>query len=61
VDDSGPSILADGREVPVDAGETSIRLEGRQFHTPVFFAGEGEPAMLGVVTLKQARLTVDPL
>lgn len=61
VDDSAPSVLADGREVPVDVGETSIRLEGRQFHTPVIFADEGEPALLGVVTLEQARLAVDPL
>ena len=35
VDESAPSILADGREVPVDVGETTIRLEGRQLHTPV--------------------------
>ncbi|MYC28860.1 MAG: hypothetical protein F4X65_02060 [Chloroflexi bacterium] len=61
VEDSAPSILADGREVPVDVGETVIRLEGRQLHTPVIFAGEGEPALLGVVTLEQARLAVDPL
>lgn len=61
VDESAPSILADGREVPVDVGETIIRLEGRQFHTPVIFAEEGEPALLGVVTLEQARLAVDPL
>ena len=60
-DDSAPSILADGREVPVDVGETIIRLEGKQFHTPVIFAEEGEPALLGVVTLEQARLAVDPL
>ena len=61
VDDSAPSILADGRQVPVDVGEATIRLEGRQFHPPVTFAGEGEPALLGVVTLEQARLAVDPL
>ena len=61
VEDSAPSILADGREVPVDVGETVIRLEGRQLHTPVIFASEGEPALLGVVTLEQARLAVDPL
>ena len=61
VAESAPSILADGREVPVDVGETVIRLEGRQLHTPVIFAGEGEPALLGVVTLEQARLAVDPL
>ena len=61
VAESAPSILADGREVPVDVAETTIRLEGRQLHTPVIFAEEGEPALLGVVTLEQARLAVDPL
>ena len=61
VEESAPSILADGRTVPVDVGETIIRLEGKQFHTPVIFAEEGEPALLGVVTLEQARLAVDPL
>ena len=61
VEESAPSVLADGREVPVDVGETTIRLEGRQLHTPVIFAAEGEPALLGVVTLEQARLAVDPL
>ena len=61
VEESAPSVLADGSEVPVDVGETTIRLEGRQFHTPVIFAEEGEPALLGVVTLEQARLAVDPL
>ena len=61
VEESAPSIFADGSEVPVDVGETTIRLEGSQFHTPVIFAEEGEPALLGVVTLEQARLAVDPL
>ena len=45
----------------MDVGETVIRLEGKQFHTPVIFAEEGEPALLGVVTLEVARLAVDPL
>ena len=61
VKESAPSILADGREVPVDVAETTIILEGRQFHTPVIFAEEEEPALLGVVTLEQARLAVDPV
>ena len=61
VDESVPSKLADGREEPVDVGETIIILEGKQLHTPVIFAEEGEPALLGVVTLEQARLAVDPL
>ena len=56
-----PSETAAGRIVPVDVGETTIRLEGLQFHTPVIFAEENEPTLLGVVTLEQAALAVDPV
>ena len=56
-----PSETADGRIVPVDVGETTIRLEGLQFHTPVIFAEENEPTLLGVVTLEQAALAIDPV
>ena len=55
------SELADGSYAPVDMGETVIRLEGQQFHTPVIFAEEGEPSLLGVVTLEEAVLAVDPV
>ena len=61
VDESVHSHLADGRVVPVDVGEMTIRLEGKQFHTPVIFAEEGEPSLLGVVSLEEARLAVDPI
>ena len=40
---------------------TTIRLEGLEFPTPVIFAEEGEPSLLGVVTLEEAALAVDPL
>ena len=33
VERSLPSETADGRIVPVDVGETTVRLEGLQFHT----------------------------
>ena len=56
-----PSETADGRMVPVDVGETTIRLEGIQFHTPVIFAEMHEPSLLGVVTLEQAALAIDPV
>lgn len=56
-----PSETADGRMVPVDVGETIIRLEGLQFHTPVIFAEVNEPSLLGVVTLEQAALAVNPV
>lgn len=61
VEESLTSVLADGSEVPVDVSKTVIRLEGKEFQTPVIFANEGEPALLGVVTLEVARLAVDPL
>ena len=55
------SELADGSTAPVDIGETAIRVEGQQFTTPVIFAEEGEASLLGVVTLEQALLAVDPV
>ena len=53
--------LADGSISVDDVGETVIRLEGVQFTTPVVFAGEGEPNLLGVVALETALLAVDPV
>ena len=61
VERSLPSETADGRIVPVDVGRTTIRLEGMVFPTPVIFAEEGEPSLLGVVSLEEAALAVDPL
>ena len=61
VERSLPSETADGRIVPVDVGEATIGLEGLQFHTPVIFAEENEPSLLGVVSLEQAALDVDLL
>ena len=61
VERSHPSETADGRILPVDVGETTIRLEGLEFHTPVIFAEPGEPSILGVVSLEEAALAVDPL
>ena len=56
-----PSETADGRIVPVDIGFTTIRLEGMEFPTQVIFAEEHEPSLLGVVSLEQAALAVDPV
>ena len=61
VDVTLPSETADGGIVPVEVGETVIRLEGRQFTTPVIFAEPGEPSLLGVVSLEQASLAIDPV
>ena len=53
--------LADGSNAPVNIGRTVVRLEGQEFPTPVIFAEEGEPSLLGVVTLEDALLAVDPV
>ena len=61
IDVTLPSETADGRIVPAEVGETVIKLEGRQFTTPVIFAEPGEPSLLGVVSLEQASLAIDPV
>ncbi len=55
------SRLADGTVQSVELGWTQIRVAGKQIATPVIFAEEGEPSLLGVVTLEEAALGVDPL
>ena len=55
------SRLADGSSHTVEIGQTMIRIEGNQFITTVIFAEEGEPSLLGVVTLEEALLAVDPV
>ncbi len=61
VERSLPSETADGRIVPVDVGRATIRLEGLEFPTPIIFAEQGEPSLLGVVSLEEAALAVDPV
>ena len=58
---SARSRLADGRTAPVDIGWTVVRVEGQVFATQVTFAEENEPSLLGVVTLEDALLAVDPV
>ena len=55
------SQLADGSEKPVQVGYANIRLEGADLITPVIFAEEGEPSLLGVIALEDALLAVDPV
>lgn len=61
VDETVPSDLADGSTTPVDIGWTMVKVAGKTFPTNVIFAGENEPGLLGVVTLEQALLAVDPV
>ena len=48
------SRLADGSEKPVQVGYANVRLAGAELITPVIFAEEGEPSLLGVITLEDA-------
>ena len=61
VERSAQSELADGSVVAVEIGRTVIRLKGQEFPTPVIFGEESEPSLLGVVTLEDALLAVDPV
>ena len=58
---SAQSRLADGSTASVDIGWTMIRIEGQTFPTRVTFAEENQPSLLGVVTLEEALLAVDPV
>ena len=61
VDRTARPRMADGRTVPVDIGWTMVRIEDQLFPTQVTFSEEGEPPLLGMVTLKEALLAVDPV
>jgi len=60
-DERRPFILADGRRVEHDMGQTWVRLDGRARMTPVVFAGEGVQPLLGAVTLEEFGLGIDTL
>ena len=52
--------LADGSRVQRTRGRTVIRLEGKEFPTPVTFGEDGEQNLLGAMALEDAMLAVDP-
>lgn len=41
------------------AGEVRLRLEGREFLTPVLFCGDAETPVVGIVALGTALLSLD--
>lgn len=55
------SRMVDGRTTTVDVGWTIVRLQDQVLPTQVIFAEENEPSLLGVVTLGEALLAVDPV
>ncbi len=52
--------LADGSRVERTRGRTVIRLEGKEFPTPVTFGEQGEQNLLGAMALEDAMLAADP-
>ena len=56
-----PVRLADGSQMTDEVADAVVLLEGQRIITPVIFAREGEPNLLGVVALETALLAVDPV
>ena len=52
--------LADGSRIERTRGRTIIRLEGKEYPTPVTFGEAGEQSLLGAMALEDAVLAVDP-
>jgi clan AA aspartic protease len=53
-------FLADGTKIQRDASECKIRLNGKERHTPVILGVEGDEPLLGVITLENLGLMLDP-
>lgn len=54
-------VLADGREVQLDIGQTWIRLDGRSVITLVVFGEREATPLIGAYTLEGVRLAPDPV
>lgn len=54
-------LLADGREEEWPVGVVSMTLEGQEVPTLCLIGPDGGPALLGVVTLQEFALAVDPV
>ena len=52
--------LADGSHIERTRGRTMIRLQGKEYPTPVTFGEAGEQSLLGAMALEDAMLAVDP-
>ena len=53
-------ILADGTEVQRNISECHIQLPQGEAHTPVILGEERDAALLGVVTLEELGLVLNP-
>lgn len=52
-------LLADGRRIERDVGQTWIRIDGRSVITLVLFGDEGMQPLLGAYSLQGLMLAVD--
>lgn len=52
--------LADGTEIERDISECYIRLPQGEGHTPVILGERGDEALLGVITLEEMGLVLNP-
>jgi clan AA aspartic protease len=53
-------ILADGTKMERMISECHISIEGADGHTPVILGEKGDDALIGVVTLENLGLVLDP-
>ena len=60
VEGSYTAELADGSRIERTRGRTMIRLQGREYPTPVTFGEAGEQSLLGAMALEDAMLAVHP-
>ena len=60
VESTYTAVLADGSRVERTRGRTVIRLEVKEFPTPVTFGEDGKESLLGAMALEDAILAVDP-
>ena len=54
-------VLADGREIEQDIGQTWVRVADRAVVTVVVFAPDNAPVLLGAYALEGLRLAADPV
>ena len=53
-------ILADGTKIQRRASECKIRLNGKERHTPIILGEPGDEPILGIITLENLGMILDP-
>jgi len=54
-------LLADGRTIQRDVAQVIARIDGQSLYTLCIFGDEGSEPLLGMVTLEEFGLGVDPV